>query len=244
MSDYESLTQSFRHHQLSQFIGANGLRSSTRRYATRSKTCSKFFTAKDAKTSAEESDGLSKMQISYVKDLEQQVANFQDRPTAPVHTGSGALLAQDTQTNAYAEFQSFTDPLDTFYLPQIPTPGNTAFTFDFSNQDENLFSIAQQPATQLSNSVDPGSYAEDTVHSLDASEGSTMTDVSVREAASFFQTYFEIIHPRYPFLDVEECSTAYLKWKTGEIETCNDKDWSMCLLKLVCGQPPLMPETH
>jgi hypothetical protein len=71
-----------------------------------------------------------------------------------------------------------------------------------------------------------------------------MADVSVREGASFFQTYFEIIHPRYPFLDVEECSTAYLNWKTGEIKSFSEKDWSMCLVKLVCAQPAFMPETH
>ncbi|KAJ4209702.1 hypothetical protein NW759_013347 [Fusarium solani] len=178
--------------------------------------------------------------VSYVKDLEQQVANFQARlsqqtseTTAQVHAGSGALLTRNTQANIYAEFQGFTDPLNALYLPPIHSPGNTALTLDFSYQDENLFSIAQQPATQLSNSVDPGSYTADTPHPLDVSADATMADVSVREGASFFQTYFEIIHPRYPFLDVEECSTAYLKWKMGEIRTCNDKGWSMCLVKLI-----------
>ncbi|KAM6521736.1 hypothetical protein FALCPG4_011442 [Fusarium falciforme] len=178
--------------------------------------------------------------VSYVKDLEQQIANFQARlsqqtseTTAQVHTGSGGPLTRNTQENVYTELQGFTDPLNQFYLPPIHSPGNTAFTFDFSYQDENLFSIAQQPATQLNNSVDPGSCTTDISHSLGASADATMADVPVREGASFFQTYFEIIHPRYPFLDVAECSTAYLKWKTGEIATCNDKGWSMCLLKLI-----------
>ncbi|KAM0426121.1 hypothetical protein ACHAPT_008752 [Fusarium lateritium] len=89
------------------------------------------------------------------------------------------------------------------------------------------------PESQLCNPVEPGSHSIDAAQSLGQPTAVTTADVSIREGASFFQTYFEIIHPRYPFLDVEECSGAYLKWKTGEIDTCNDKGWSMCLLKLI-----------
>ncbi|CAH0055891.1 unnamed protein product [Clonostachys solani] len=185
--------------------------------------------------------------VSYVEDLEQQVASFHARlhqqsfeTTAQVHKGPGTVLTQNTEPNIYTELQDFNDPLNTFYLPPIHSHENTAFTFDFSYPDENLFSIAQQPATQLNNTVDPRSYTVDTSQSLEASVDATIADVSVREGASFFQTYFEIIHPRYPFLDVEECSTAYLNWKTGETKSFSDKDWSMCLLKLIIANGAIL----
>ena len=41
------------------------------------------------------------------------------------------------------------------------------------------------------------------------------TAISNDDAASFFLTYFDMIHRRYPFLDVGECSDAYLKYKAG-----------------------------
>ncbi|EXK75936.1 hypothetical protein FOQG_19303 [Fusarium oxysporum f. sp. raphani 54005] len=138
---------------------------------------------------------------------------------------SAYLPAMNLQAYTPSHLQSFTDPLHTFYLPPITSQGNS---FDlFSYQADNLFSISQPPP------ADPANYSADTTHCLDPSIAAVMTDISVREGASFFQAYFEIIHPRYPFLDVEECSTAYLKWKTGEIATCSGNVWSMCLLKLI-----------
>ncbi|CAG9993113.1 unnamed protein product [Clonostachys byssicola] len=185
--------------------------------------------------------------VSYVEDLEQQVANLHARlpeqtseTTAQVHTGPGTLLAPNTQANIYAEVQGFNDPINAFYLPPIHSHGNTDFPFDFSYPDENLFSIVQEPTTQVNNTVEPRSYELDTSQSIDASADAAMADVSVREGASFFQTYFETIHPRYPFLDVEECSTAYLKWKTGEMKICSNKDWPMCLLKLIIANGAIL----
>ncbi|KAF4442023.1 hypothetical protein FALBO_17305 [Fusarium albosuccineum] len=164
--------------------------------------------------------------VSYVKGLEQQVADLQGRLSEM--TGP---LVRNARPDVCPDLQSVTDPANPLYLPPISSE-NTAFDF-LSYQDENLFSITQPPPRQVTNPVDHGSYSADTAHCLDPSADASMTDISAREGASFFQTYFEIIHPRYPFLDVDECSTAYLKWKTGEINTCNDKSWSLCLLKLI-----------
>jgi hypothetical protein len=137
--------------------------------------------------------------------------------------------------NIFQDVQDSIDPLNTFCLP-ISSPRNTIFDFDLSYQDENLFSITQPPAiqgSQLTNPVEPESHSTGAAHSITQSTAITMAGISTSEGASFFQTYFEIVHPRYPFLDVEECSGAYLKWKAGEIATCNDNGWSVCLLKLV-----------
>jgi hypothetical protein len=34
-------------------------------------------------------------------------------------------------------------------------------------------------------------------------------------AASFFRTYFTMIHPQYPFLDIKECEDYYNQWKAS-----------------------------
>ncbi|KAL5593041.1 hypothetical protein FOBRF1_012143 [Fusarium oxysporum] len=170
--------------------------------------------------------------VSYVQGLEQRVAGLQgrlDQQTAKSMTQenpeSGSNLAPNLQANIHPDLQSFTGHLDAFYMPSVPSQGNS---FDLlTYQADNLFSISQQPSANEAN------YSTDTMRSLDPSMAAVVTDISVREGASFFQTYFKIIHPRYPFLDVEECSTAYIKWKAGEIATCGNNAWSTCLLKLI-----------
>lgn len=37
--------------------------------------------------------------------------------------------------------------------------------------------------------------------------------ISAGDAASYFLAYFDVIHSRYPFLNVPDCSRAYLNWK-------------------------------
>ncbi|EMT74627.1 hypothetical protein FOC4_g10000754 [Fusarium odoratissimum] len=178
--------------------------------------------------------------VSYVQGLEQRVAGLQgrlDQQTAKSMTQenpeSGSNLAPNLQANIHPDLQSFTGHLDAFYMPSVPSQGNS---FDLlTYQADNLFSISQQPP------ADEANYSTDAMRSLDPSMAAVVTNISVREGASFFQTYFEIIHPRYPFLDVEECSTAYIKWKAGEIATCGNNAWSTCLLKLV---PMLLHAFH
>lgn len=181
--------------------------------------------------------------VSYVQGLEQRVAGLQgrlDQQSAKSMTQelpeSGSPLAPNLQTNIHPDLQGFTGHLDAFYMPSVPSQGNS---FDLSTfQADNLFSISQQPP------ADEVNYSTDTTRSLDPSIAAVVTDISVREGASFFQTYFEIIHPRYPFLDVEECSTAYIKWKAGEIATCGNNAWSTCLLKLVRTLSTSPSQTH
>jgi hypothetical protein len=40
-----------------------------------------------------------------------------------------------------------------------------------------------------------------------------MEDIPTAAAASFFRTYFQSIHPQYPFLSVGECGDWYTEWK-------------------------------
>ncbi|KAH7241278.1 hypothetical protein BKA59DRAFT_400639 [Fusarium tricinctum] len=174
--------------------------------------------------------------VSYVNGLEQQVAGLLGRvsqhssgSTVPGQPNSDGPLAQNTQPNDYTESPSFIDSLEGLYTPAVSALGNTSFDF-LSYQDENLFSITQQTSSHFDNPADSVGYSGDTmIHSA----GAEIADITVSEGASFFQTYFEVIHPRYPFLDPEECSAAYLKWKMDEIATGGDQVWPTRLLKLV-----------
>lgn len=38
-------------------------------------------------------------------------------------------------------------------------------------------------------------------------------EIPTATAASFFRTYFQAIHPQYPFLSVKECGDWYDEWK-------------------------------
>jgi hypothetical protein len=181
--------------------------------------------------------------VSYVKDLEQQVADLQgnrDQQTSELtiqdHLESCNPSLRTAQMNIFQDVQGFPDPMDLSYLPSVSSLGDAAFDFDFSHTDENLFSISQLPPIQrtpVTSTTEGASQSTGAAQTLNQSAAATMVEISISDGASFFQTYFEMIHPRYPFLDVEECSGAYLKWKTGEIASCNDKGWSMSLLKLV-----------
>ena len=64
------------------------------------------------------------------------------------------------------------------------------------------------------------------------------TAISSDDAASFFVTYFDMIHRRYPFLDVGECSDAYLKYKAGVILT----GWPDFMINMV--RTPSTPFTN
>lgn len=41
----------------------------------------------------------------------------------------------------------------------------------------------------------------------------TLDEIPTSTAASFFQTYFQCVHPQYPFLSIEDCSAWYTEWK-------------------------------
>lgn len=38
-------------------------------------------------------------------------------------------------------------------------------------------------------------------------------EIPTATAASFFRTYFQYIHPQYPFLDIQTCGEWYTEWK-------------------------------
>jgi hypothetical protein len=158
----------------------------------------------------------------------------------PIETVDGTSVAVDV----FADGSNSTDPLYS-YLPPFD-PAN--YDLSMLEPTDDLFSIIPPQAAHLPTSravqqqqpppptVDQGSDTTVPIHTLSQSTGPTLSEVSINEGATFFQTYFEVIHPRYPFLDVEECSRAYLEWKTGVISIVHVSGWSSYLVKMVCGQ--------
>ena len=46
-----------------------------------------------------------------------------------------------------------------------------------------------------------------------SNQGVCPDDIPLSAAASFFRSYFTVIHPQYPFLDVKTCAEYYDEWK-------------------------------
>lgn len=45
-----------------------------------------------------------------------------------------------------------------------------------------------------------------------------MDEIPTATAASFFRTYFQFIHPQYPFMDVKTCGEWYTEWKMASAD--------------------------
>lgn len=59
--------------------------------------------------------------------------------------------------------------------------------------------------------------------------------ISIPDAARYFQLYFDIVHARYPFLDVEECSKAYIHFSgNGKPNDQLEAIWYSFLTTMVC----------
>lgn len=90
--------------------------------------------------------------------------------------------------------------------------GRISFRRDSIVQN-NVGSIVSPPSleVQASPTSSRATQSPKTVESTTQVEG--MNDVPVLVAASFFRTYFQSIHPQYPFLSIQECGEWYTEWK-------------------------------
>ncbi|KAH8895608.1 hypothetical protein GQ53DRAFT_820428 [Thozetella sp. PMI_491] len=51
---------------------------------------------------------------------------------------------------------------------------------------------------------------------MHSTPGTAPNEIPLSAAASFFRTYFSVIHPQYPFLDIKICSGYYTTWKSRQ----------------------------
>jgi hypothetical protein len=63
-----------------------------------------------------------------------------------------------------------------------------------------------------------------------------MDEIPTATAASFFRTYFQFIHPQYPFLSIKECGEWYTEWKMASPNS-PISGWPAFFVKMVCRYP-------
>ena len=64
-------------------------------------------------------------------------------------------------------------------------------------------------------------------------------DIPIPVVASFFQTYFAVIHPQYPFLDIEVCADYYTAWKDAPPDAA-PVGWPAFFVNMVVTAPCIL----
>lgn len=177
--------------------------------------------------------------VQYVRSLEAQISNTADEATlvAPERllddqpeNGPSSIIADPQITREFPISRSATDRLEVTFMAPLDTSDNMIYDIDMLQSEGNLFSV-----TDVADH-DTTARSATPVHILGQGFPPTSVEVSIHEGALFFQVYFEAIHPRYPFLDVEECSRGYQDWKTGQIFTPGSDAWRSYLVKMACQE--------
>lgn len=175
--------------------------------------------------------------IQYIESLEARISDIQHEATLVTpgmsldqpEDGPSRRLTDPQITNDFPNLPSTSDQLDMTFMSPLDTSNNMIYSLDMLQSEGNLFSVRDVA------NYDTATNSAMPVHVLGQGSAPTIAEVSIHEGALFFQAYFETIHPRYPFLDVEECSKGYQDWKTGEIFTSGSDAWRSYLVKMACG---------
>ncbi|KAF6824118.1 hypothetical protein CMUS01_10388 [Colletotrichum musicola] len=187
-----------------------------------------------------ERERMALYSVHYIESLEARASDLQhgatlaaggmtlDQPVdAPSrHLGDPTI----THTNGVSNPPSGADQLEMTFMAPIDNSNNIIYGLDILQPDENLFSVSgvTNHDTHV-DSVAPSDPAMPT-HILGMGSAPTFAEVSIHEGAVYFQTYFETIHPRYPFLNVEECSRGYQDWRMGGIFPSSTDAWGSYLI--------------
>ncbi|GJD00217.1 fungal specific transcription factor domain-containing protein [Colletotrichum higginsianum] len=118
-------------------------------------------------------------------------------------------------------------------MAPLDNSNNIIYGLDMLQSDDNLFSVSDVANHDTSANSAAHSDPAMPIHVLGQGSAPSFAEVSIHEGALFFQVYFETIHPRYPFLDVEECSRGYQDWRMGEIFLSSTDAWRSYLVKMI-----------
>ncbi|KAL2069445.1 hypothetical protein VTL71DRAFT_14124 [Oculimacula yallundae] len=178
----------------------------------------------------------------YVSSLEDHVAalerqlNEQLPGTSPNHllsrTGdqfvnqqvgeSSTVMGLNGQNAYYFDHQSGQSPEAErswqWQLPHTPTIMPGAIAIPPGNGRPNDHS---SPPDYVAHSIASTSHIATSFPSqrLAISKSDGPEDVPTATAASFFRTYFQFIHPQYPFLSIKDCGEWYTEWKSASPST-------------------------
>lgn len=189
--------------------------------------------------------------VQYIESLEARISDIEHEATlvtpemslAQPESGPSRHIA-DTQINhAFANPQGASDHLDMTFMTPLDNSHNMMYGLDMLQSEDSLFFVSDVPSHHTTTSpVVQSDPAVMPAHISDQGSAPRFADVSIHEGALFFQVYFEAIHPRYPFLDVEECSRGYQEWKTGSDSFVSTGDaWRSYLVKMACEAAPICP---
>ncbi|KAF9879262.1 hypothetical protein CkaCkLH20_03495 [Colletotrichum karsti] len=176
--------------------------------------------------------------VQYIESLEARVSDIQheaafvnprislDQP----HDDPSRLLPDSRITNEFSNPQTASDQLDMTFVAPLDSSNNMFYGLDMMPSEGNLFTFSDVANHETTTNSVAHSDQAMPVYLLGQESAPTLAEVSIHEGALYFQTYFEVIHPRYPFLDVEECSRGYQDWKTGELSKPSSDAWRSCLI--------------
>jgi hypothetical protein len=185
--------------------------------------------------------------IAYIKSLEENAAQLKQRLNQQV---TGAAFDQFYTAQPQSSENLVFDMLPNFqvtddahqsqslYLPPINMTDDYPCIRNSPQEMSDLFPNSEPQLHHQSN-MDRGPLAAfvgspPTQEKLYRFLAESPIDTSVSTIASSFQTYFKVIHPRYPFLDVEDCSNAYLEWKANLVlPRSRTNGWPAFLVKMV-----------
>jgi len=173
--------------------------------------------------------------VQYIESLEARISNIQSEATLvdprmsidQPEDAPSRHLADPQITNEISNPQSTPDQPDMAFMAPLDTSNNMIYSLDMLQSEGNLFSVSDVA------NYDTTTDSPMSVPILGQGSAPTFAEVSIHEGALFFQAYFETVHPRYPFLDAEECSRGYQDWKTGEIFISGRDAWRSYLVKMI-----------
>ncbi|EXK77153.1 hypothetical protein FOQG_18130 [Fusarium oxysporum f. sp. raphani 54005] len=178
--------------------------------------------------------------IHYIESLEARISDLQHGATLttpgmsldqPID-GPSRHLSDPQITNGCSNPRSGSDQLEMTFMAPLDNSNNIIHGLDMLQSDDNLFSVSDVANHDTSANSVAHSDPAMPIHVLGQGSAPTFAEVSIHEGALFFQVYFETIHPRYPFLDVEECSRGYQDWRMGEIFLSSTDAWRSYLVKM------------
>ncbi|KAH6697634.1 hypothetical protein F5X68DRAFT_257763 [Plectosphaerella plurivora] len=204
--------------------------------------CRNCVSANEECLSAER-ERMALYSVQYIESLEARVSDLQHGATLAT---PGMSLDQRIDgpsrhvTDAFNNPQNASDQLDMSFIAPLDNSNNIIYGLDMLQSDDNLFSISDVANHDTSAPSVAHSDPAVPIHIPGQGPAPTLAEVSIHEGAVFFQVYFETIHPRYPFLDVEECSRGYQDWRMGGIFLSSPDAWRAYLVKMIFAVSSLL----
>lgn len=194
-------------------------------------------------------------EVSYVKSLELRLAEMETRlqsQDTPGLTQGFPVAGVQQSYNSLADEMPPIDPMhwqysfysSTTYPPEIQTPLEHSFLDSTGINPHSSHVSAYSGATPNATipTHDSDFFVLDPVAESSHKNDRPLQGLSISQAetAGFLHAYFERIHPRYPFLDINECSSAYMYYK--QMSTVADgvqASWYSFLLTTVSSSTTL-----